>query len=631
MSVDTFLKIAKKCVAKGTPVSLADGTSVPIEEVRPGDLVLSRDLWGVGAYAVSEVTPMGRKACVELLFSDGRLLVCTPDHPVLTAQGEWVEASDLVVGTSSVVTAAAYPVRSRSTLDGWSLDVPPLGYALSLDGGLSGERTLAFSRLLGYLLSDGKVDRPDPTAAAVLHLDHSLDAAQAVAEVALLTGTTPVIHRSHKTYDVDLPRPLFAAYVGLGVAGGARVGQVAHVPDFLLAASCPLPVVREFLAGLFGGDGHTPSLSHAADGDKLMPVEWSCSKVGKVVRQQHAAVLAELLPLLARFGLSAAVSVKEASECGLIEAGAVSISRKKAAGEALSRVVSLEEELEAGRTYTIMVSLDTASTLPFAAKVGFRFCCHKQQRLAAACSVLGAAAYVAAQRRAVKEGVEALRAAGHVPYARAVSRAKADLEARQVLHPTTVQWKPASDFELGFVDTVKDKELKVSVLLDAHDARKVFSGHTYSAETSRAASSSFSGAASSASAVSLSQEEGKEQSSKRASPASSRDASPARPSKSSRASKESFSFDSAASPSSSPAASRPASAPESGRQGEGKAKVTYAVPAGSPSVPSFVATLVGSRAVGEREVFDLTVPRVQGDDFASFVANGIVSNKRCTH
>lgn len=72
------------CLVEGTLVSLADGTCRPIEDVHIGELVLSYhaaeaegDSEGLTARVVDGVLDRGQRACVELLFSDGRTLVCT--------------------------------------------------------------------------------------------------------------------------------------------------------------------------------------------------------------------------------------------------------------------------------------------------------------------------------------------------------------------------------------------------------------------------------------------------------------------------------------------------------------------------------------------------------------------------
>jgi diadenosine tetraphosphatase ApaH/serine/threonine PP2A family protein phosphatase len=105
------------CIAEGTPVELASGVSVPIEQVAPGDEVhgLSSDSRGLSGCRVLANLSRGRRSCVELLFADGRTLTCTPDHRILTSTGEWVRASDLVVGESEVCVGPSYPLRPRVT------------------------------------------------------------------------------------------------------------------------------------------------------------------------------------------------------------------------------------------------------------------------------------------------------------------------------------------------------------------------------------------------------------------------------------------------------------------------------------------------------------------------------------
>lgn len=51
-----------------------------------------------GMNLVEKVWSTGTKECVEVVLDDGKRLVCTPDHKVLTAASEWVEAQHLVPG-----------------------------------------------------------------------------------------------------------------------------------------------------------------------------------------------------------------------------------------------------------------------------------------------------------------------------------------------------------------------------------------------------------------------------------------------------------------------------------------------------------------------------------------------------
>ena len=117
------------CIAEGTAVELAGGVSVPIEEVRVGDLVhgLSDDSKGLTARPVTAVMVQGEKSCVELQFNDGRTLTCTPDHRILTASGEWIQAGALVIGQSEVSVGPTYPLMAageiRASDAGWRVDM----------------------------------------------------------------------------------------------------------------------------------------------------------------------------------------------------------------------------------------------------------------------------------------------------------------------------------------------------------------------------------------------------------------------------------------------------------------------------------------------------------------------------
>lgn len=62
-----------------------------IVDVSPGDMVMTRAGWRPAQH----VTYMGQKQTVELHLSNGRTLVCTPDHQIATSHG-WLPAGSLV-------------------------------------------------------------------------------------------------------------------------------------------------------------------------------------------------------------------------------------------------------------------------------------------------------------------------------------------------------------------------------------------------------------------------------------------------------------------------------------------------------------------------------------------------------
>src|SRR5207245_1185147 len=100
------------CLAAGTPVLLANGTSRRIEELpESGGAVLFgptadgrlTSATQTGAYA------KGEQDCVALVLQDGRELVCTADHAILRADGQWVRADQLVPGEDRVVVGLESP------------------------------------------------------------------------------------------------------------------------------------------------------------------------------------------------------------------------------------------------------------------------------------------------------------------------------------------------------------------------------------------------------------------------------------------------------------------------------------------------------------------------------------------
>ena len=104
------------CVAEGTLVNMDGGFSKRIEHVSADDVVMALGVddgsskTGLVPRRVSQAIRVPhQRLCVELLFADGRTLVCTPDHRIRTAAGKWMQAQDLIVGESEVAAGVEYP------------------------------------------------------------------------------------------------------------------------------------------------------------------------------------------------------------------------------------------------------------------------------------------------------------------------------------------------------------------------------------------------------------------------------------------------------------------------------------------------------------------------------------------
>ena len=462
------------CVWSETPVNLASGVSMSIKSIDAQSVVLgytgAGDV-GVGVVprTVTAQFNSGVKECVELLFNDGRTLVCTPDHRVLTTGG-WCEAGDLVVGESESVVGVQYPTVSFEPSP-WSLELPEMAFSLNMsDRSL---QSLAFMRILGYLLTDGSVSDSDGEAKAAFYLGHKMDVAAVLDDVFLLTGERPLPYQGKRTVEVALPTSLGKAMHSLGAASGRRVGTVTHVPAFLLAAACPVVLIREFLAGMFGGGGHTLSVSREKHGSvRFHSVALSTCRKGAVAAAQVEAIKAELSVLLTRAGVNtegAMVSLAHAQPCDL---EAVERNELSSADVLVGRGVEPGEPLQRDDSYVVYFELPTASIPSFAGAVGFRYSCHKAVRLSAGMAFYGGLDYIRRQRVFIQEFV----CDSSLSQLAAVQAAKDELAKREVLHPATEAWKPTTREELeSSGENMHELFMSAKEALVAFDIAKMFS------------------------------------------------------------------------------------------------------------------------------------------------------------
>ena len=119
------------------------------------------------------------------------------------------------------------------------------------------------------------------------------------------------------------------------------------------------------MGGLFGGDGHTCVLGlHRGKRDLLTSVSFSKSKCGSQLESLEK-MMEQLKTLLARF-----------------EIHNVTIQKAKETTSSKKKVDSLEEN----KSYQLTLHICIDDLPMFHEKIGFRYCCHKSQRLEAGAS-----------------------------------------------------------------------------------------------------------------------------------------------------------------------------------------------------------------------------------------------------
>lgn len=102
---------ALNCLAEGTLVRMADGTVKPIEEIRPGDMVLGSDLYGkITPSKVLNFWDNGFQPCVRTVFEGGIELISTSIHKILCrTSSSKGHVGSIEVGTPGMMQALVSP------------------------------------------------------------------------------------------------------------------------------------------------------------------------------------------------------------------------------------------------------------------------------------------------------------------------------------------------------------------------------------------------------------------------------------------------------------------------------------------------------------------------------------------
>jgi len=294
------------CIAAGTRVLMADATTRRIEKLPAsgGPLVFGPTPKGeLGIARQLRRIDNGMRDCVELILQDGRKLTCTPDHKILRSDGRWVRADELKVGQDRVTVGLEGPVTDPAADEsGYVLRAGAMTFRMDTEEQRA--RTLAFARLLGHLLNDGSIS---VLGQGRLNVGQAVDRETALSDIELLTGLRPAANRyDDRKWSIVLPKELTRLIQTLpGVQVGRRISQPPALPEFVLQNDCPVSIVREFLGGAFGADGHAPGLHRYSDGEddfSLEPPAFSLSTIPAHVMRMRE-LMQEVVRLLARCGV----------------------------------------------------------------------------------------------------------------------------------------------------------------------------------------------------------------------------------------------------------------------------------------------------------------------------------------
>ena len=347
-------------------ISLQCGLSIKLKTmVESGWDVLgwSSERDGLIAKKQTAFLDKGEKECVEVVLEDGRKIKCTPDHPMLTSENQWVRAKDLVVGTTRLKAGVHYPLMEMqeeiAECAGWSLAVG--GLFFKVDSVESFLEAMALMRIVGLLITDGGIYQTATGMTARLSVGHELDVQNVLKDLNYFCQAEAKFNTNDCAYSIRIPADLTHHLIHLrGVVVGRKVNQCASLPEFVLDPKFPRPLLREFLGGMFGGDGHTCVLTmHRGKRDVLTSIAYSKSRT-KTCLESLTKMMEDITMLLNRFGIHN-ITLQKLKET----------SHSKANCEGVEKC------------YQSTLHLDLTELRNFHEKIGFRYCCHKSQRLEA--------------------------------------------------------------------------------------------------------------------------------------------------------------------------------------------------------------------------------------------------------
>ena len=310
----------------------------------------------------------GERECVDVVFQDGRTIRFTDNHKMLTSENAWVPICEMVKGVTQLKTGITNPLiivkEEIEKCANWKFQTGDT--ILKVKDEESYFQALSFSRLVGYFCADGGIYRSGKTYNGILNLGHEIDVSSALEDLGKFTMITQENFTKKNYYCIRIPQDFVTDLMKIeGILVGKKINQPAQLPTFITDPSCPLPIVREFLGGLFGGDGHTCVLGlHRGKRDLLTSVSFSKSKSGSQLESLEK-MMEQLQTLLARF-----------------EIHNVTIQKAKETTSSKKKVDSLEEN----KSYQLTLHICIDDLPMFHEKIGFRYCCHKSQRLEAGAS-----------------------------------------------------------------------------------------------------------------------------------------------------------------------------------------------------------------------------------------------------
>jgi DNA polymerase elongation subunit (family B) len=254
------------CFKGDTKITVAGDRSILIKDLgnyRESVQALDKECNGTKNYTQTNFFNRGIKKCIKLTLEDGSILECTSDHRIRTENREWVEAKDLILNETRILSGYTPPVFD---MENEELNICGKKFV--------GLELYKFMKLLGFLCSDGHISSGHVNISS----GHPIDNISISDDIEYLTGVKPIIKKQTYGWNISITGWLNKLIRNIpGVMEGNKQKQLRTLPEFIENSS--VNIIRSFLSGLFGGDGHTFSFSPNAQSIGSIRLSWTSEKI----------------------------------------------------------------------------------------------------------------------------------------------------------------------------------------------------------------------------------------------------------------------------------------------------------------------------------------------------------------
>ena len=355
------------CLSGDTLISMSNGTSKRIIDITDDELVLGYNDHTKSLHNYSTINGLqckGKKKTVKIYLEDGSTIISTPDHRFMSETGEWIKAEEL--NNKNMLCGVEY-TENKKYQDEVIWEMVINDYIFDMKS--NRENTLAFSRMLGYILSDGSIYISGDRKRVEVCFGTLLDAKNFKLDMIRFHKKDVSIRKRSSnikgtTYNISLTSKLsLMVHNTKGILIGKRSTQPMTLPAFILDENCPKAVIREFLGGLYGGDGTAPYLTST---ENFGGISFKWTVIEKYIEDMKNTFI-NIDKLHQKLGVITSIQKPHIVKYGKNDK-------------------MIPTDIKENPRWNIQLSLKTEDTHIFLTNIGFRYCINKSCKLYAVSS-----------------------------------------------------------------------------------------------------------------------------------------------------------------------------------------------------------------------------------------------------